>query len=61
MARWLLAVGAAVSLLAGAFAAQAGQGKEIRSYQGKDLSPFNREYDNSIAGPQKVDRKTTSC
>ncbi len=28
---------------------------EIREYQGEKLSPFDRGYDNSIKGPQKVD------
>jgi len=28
---------------------------EIREYEGKTLSPFDREYDNSIKGPQTVD------
>jgi DMSO/TMAO reductase YedYZ molybdopterin-dependent catalytic subunit len=28
---------------------------EIREYEGKRLDPFNREYDNSIKGPQHVD------
>lgn len=28
---------------------------EIREYQGEKLSPFDRSYDNSIKGPQKVD------
>jgi len=28
---------------------------EIRQYQGKHLDPFDREYDNSIRGPQNVD------
>ena len=30
---------------------------EIREYQGKPLDPFDREYDNSIKGPQQVDIK----
>lgn len=29
--------------------------KEIRQYKGEKLSPFDREYDNSIKGPQKID------
>ncbi|MBN2401408.1 MAG: molybdopterin-dependent oxidoreductase [Spirochaetes bacterium] len=28
---------------------------EIREYEGKPLSPFDRKYDNSIKGPQSVD------
>ena len=28
---------------------------EIKEYQGERLSPFDRSYDNSIKGPQKVD------
>lgn len=31
---------------------------EIREYEGKALSPFDREYDNSIKGPQTVDINT---
>jgi DMSO/TMAO reductase YedYZ molybdopterin-dependent catalytic subunit len=31
---------------------------EIKNYQGKRLDPFDRAYDNSIKGPQKVDPKT---
>lgn len=30
--------------------------REIREYQGKPLDPFDRAYDNSIKGPQQVDR-----
>jgi DMSO/TMAO reductase YedYZ molybdopterin-dependent catalytic subunit len=29
--------------------------REIREYEGKRLDPFDRVYDNSINGPQKVD------
>ena len=32
--------------------------REIREYQGKPLDPFNREYDNSIRGPQHIDIET---
>jgi DMSO/TMAO reductase YedYZ molybdopterin-dependent catalytic subunit len=32
--------------------------REIREYQGKRLDPFDRAYDNSIKGPQRVDSKT---
>jgi DMSO/TMAO reductase YedYZ molybdopterin-dependent catalytic subunit len=32
--------------------------REIREYQGKRLDVFDRAYDNSIKGPQKVDPKT---
>jgi len=32
--------------------------REIREYQGKHLDPFDRAYDNSIKGPQRVDIKT---
>jgi DMSO/TMAO reductase YedYZ molybdopterin-dependent catalytic subunit len=31
--------------------------REIREYQGKRLDPFDRAYDNSIKGPQRVDIK----
>lgn len=29
---------------------------EIREYEGRKLAPFDRDYDNSIKGPQTVDR-----
>ena len=31
--------------------------REIREYEGKRLDPFDRKYDNSIKGPQRVDIK----
>jgi DMSO/TMAO reductase YedYZ molybdopterin-dependent catalytic subunit len=31
--------------------------REIKEYEGKRLDPFERTYDNSIKGPQQVDRK----
>jgi DMSO/TMAO reductase YedYZ molybdopterin-dependent catalytic subunit len=31
--------------------------REIKEYEGKRLDPFDRKYDNSIKGPQQVDRK----
>jgi DMSO/TMAO reductase YedYZ molybdopterin-dependent catalytic subunit len=31
---------------------------EIKEYKGEKLSPYDRQYDNSIKGPQKVDEKT---
>jgi DMSO/TMAO reductase YedYZ molybdopterin-dependent catalytic subunit len=31
--------------------------REIQEYQGKRLDPFDRAYDNSISGPQRVDIK----
>ncbi len=40
--------------LAGAASAGGGE-KEIRRYQGRKLSPFHREYDNSIRGPQHLE------
>lgn len=58
MARRLISLGMAACLLLWAGAALAGEAKEIRTYQGAELSPFHRQYDNSIAGPQKVDPKT---
>jgi DMSO/TMAO reductase YedYZ molybdopterin-dependent catalytic subunit len=36
-------------------ASQAYSQIEIRQYEGKPLSPFDRDYDNSIKGPQTVD------
>jgi DMSO/TMAO reductase YedYZ molybdopterin-dependent catalytic subunit len=33
--------------------------REIREYQGKRLDAFDRAYDNSIKGPQRVDIKTS--
>jgi len=32
--------------------------EEVRQYEGHRLSPFDRAYDNSIKGPQKVERDT---
>jgi DMSO/TMAO reductase YedYZ molybdopterin-dependent catalytic subunit len=40
------------------FVSRAWPENEIREYEGKRLSPFNRDYDNSIKGPQKVDVNT---
>ncbi len=34
------------------------KGREIRDYQGKRLDVFDRAYDNSIKGPQKIDPNT---
>jgi DMSO/TMAO reductase YedYZ molybdopterin-dependent catalytic subunit len=31
---------------------------EIREYEGKSLDPFDRKYDNSIKGPQDVNKNT---
>ncbi|MBN2224010.1 MAG: molybdopterin-dependent oxidoreductase [Deltaproteobacteria bacterium] len=31
---------------------------EIREYEGKSLDPFDRKYDNSIKGPQYVNKNT---
>ncbi len=31
---------------------------EIREFQGRKLAPFDRDYDNSIKGPQQVDRRS---
>jgi DMSO/TMAO reductase YedYZ molybdopterin-dependent catalytic subunit len=31
--------------------------REIKEYEGQRLDPFDRTYDNSIKGPQEVDRK----
>ncbi|MBN1573383.1 MAG: molybdopterin-dependent oxidoreductase [Deltaproteobacteria bacterium] len=32
------------------------EGEEIRNYEGKHLDKFDRAYDNSIRGPQKIDK-----
>jgi len=32
-------------------------GEEIRNYEGKRLDKFDRAYDNSIRGPQKIDKE----
>jgi DMSO/TMAO reductase YedYZ molybdopterin-dependent catalytic subunit len=40
------------------FTSQAWPENEIREYEGKRLSPFNRDYDNSIKGPQTVNLST---
>jgi DMSO/TMAO reductase YedYZ molybdopterin-dependent catalytic subunit len=37
------------------FTSQVWPQSEIREYEGKPLSSFDRQYDNSIKGPQKVD------
>jgi DMSO/TMAO reductase YedYZ molybdopterin-dependent catalytic subunit len=44
-------------LLAWPLAAPAAE-TEIREYEGRALAPFDRDYDNSIKGPQAVDRRT---
>ena len=46
---------AALILCLAAPGAASGGEKEIRQYQGKKLSPFHRDYDNSIRGPQHLD------
>jgi len=43
-------------LLTLALALPAAAGQEIKTCQGVKLSPYHREYDNSIRGPQKLDR-----
>jgi len=40
------------------FSAHSVTTREIRDYQGKHLDPFDRAYDNSIKGPQKVNTAT---
>ncbi len=40
------------------FSAEGGSVTEISEYEGKPLDPFDREYDNSIKGPQKVNVET---
>ncbi|MCB2192234.1 MAG: molybdopterin-dependent oxidoreductase [Deltaproteobacteria bacterium] len=45
-------------LLAALICAPAAAGDEIKTYNGVKLSPYHREYDNSIRGPQKVARDT---
>ncbi|MCX5805774.1 MAG: molybdopterin-dependent oxidoreductase [Proteobacteria bacterium] len=42
-------------VLFGMFSAQAFAQVEIHKYEGKALSPYDRQYDNSIKGPQTVD------
>ncbi len=50
---------AAAFILCLAGASRAGGGEsEIRNYQGKKLSSFYREYDNSIRGPQHLEVKS---
>jgi DMSO/TMAO reductase YedYZ molybdopterin-dependent catalytic subunit len=51
---WLL-VAAALAVWAGPDRVRAAP-SEIRVYQGRKLHPFHRSYDNSIRGPQKVDK-----
>ncbi len=48
-----LLLAAAGSILCSAATAE----REIREYQGKRLDAFDRAYDNSIKGPQRVDIK----
>jgi DMSO/TMAO reductase YedYZ molybdopterin-dependent catalytic subunit len=59
---WTLAMLVAAGLTAGggplAICAMAQAEREVREYQGKRLDPFDRAYDNSIKGPQRVDIKT---
>jgi DMSO/TMAO reductase YedYZ molybdopterin-dependent catalytic subunit len=40
------------------FCAEGDSGTEIREYEGRRLDVFDRKYDNSIKGPQKVNIKT---
>lgn len=40
------------------FSAEGGSAAEISEYEGEPLDPFDREYDNSIKGPQKVHVET---
>lgn len=47
-----------VLLLAALICAPAMAQEEIKTYDGVKLSPYHRDYDNSIRGPQKVDPKT---
>lgn len=42
----------------GAFLAPSFAQVEIKEYEGKALSPYDRQYDNSIKGPQTIDAKT---
>ena len=41
--------------LFGIFSMRAFAQVEIKEYEGKSLSPYDRQYDNSIKGPQTVD------
>lgn len=40
------------------FSAEGSSATEISEYEGKPLDPFDREYDNSIKGPQKINVET---
>ncbi|MFA5851050.1 MAG: molybdopterin-dependent oxidoreductase [Bacteroidales bacterium] len=42
----------------GTFLAHSFAQVEVKEYEGKALSPYDRQYDNSIKGPQTVDVKT---
>ncbi len=56
---WFLALGIfLMAFPALLFSASSVTTREIRDYQGKHLDPFDRAYDNSIKGPQKVNPKT---
>lgn len=53
----------AISVIVSAFVlitvlASAAQAAEIREYEGIRLDPFDRRYDNSIKGPQTIDKNT---
>ena len=50
--------GLALISFLGAFLAPSFAQVEIKEYEGKALSPYDRQYDNSIKGPQTVDVKT---
>jgi len=59
---WLLVCLVTLALLAAATPAPAAPAPsaaepEIREHQGRQLAAFDRAYDNSIKGPQKVDRQ----
>ncbi|MFH1036020.1 MAG: molybdopterin-dependent oxidoreductase [Pseudomonadota bacterium] len=55
---WLVCLSAFLPLLGPIMArAEAPLPGELTEYQGQKLSPFDRLYDNSIKGPQKVDGK----
>lgn len=50
--------GLALMSFLGAFLAYSSAQVEIKQYEGKALSPYDRQYDNSIKGPQTVDVRT---
>lgn len=57
-AKWWVCPAALLMLLCLGFPPPAGAAEqELNTWHGQALSPFQRDYDNSIDGPQKLDRR----